>query len=349
MAGQLIQDLRGDGVNVDFLPVDPLLPRPLRPLGRVKYLRTLVKSVFYLRSLIGQVPKHDVVHIFSASYVSFLISPAPAIVVARLFGKPIILNYRSGEAEDHLQRSGRLTKWLLGLADRIIVQSAYLVSVFNSFGLKAVAIPNHVDTSRIPYRERRPIQPKILVARALEPLYNIPCAIRAFQIVRQRFPQAEMTILGDGSQRESLEDLVRELDVGGIAFTGRVERENIPACYDRHDVFLNTSSIDNMPVSILEAFASGLPVVTTRPGGIGGMIRDGENGHLVDLDDHAFAARRIIELLERPDEAVRLARSGREDLRKYSWGAVGSQWRGLYAALVNRPAPDLQEGCSSES
>ena len=335
MAEQLIQDLRGDGIDVGFLPVDPLLPRPLRPLERVKYIRTLLRSVFYLFSLVGHVRKYDVVHIFSASYVSFLISPAPAILVSRIFGKPIVLNYHSGEAEDHLRRSGRLTKWLLDLADCIVVQSAYLVSVFNSFGFKAVAIPNHVDTSMIPYRERRLIRPKVLVARALEQLYNIPCAIRAFEIVRQRFPQAEMTILGGGSQRESLGNLVRELDVGGIVFTGRVERGDIPDCYDRHDVFLNTSSIDNMPVSILEAFAAGLPVVTTRAGGIGCMIRDRENGYLVDLDDHVAAGQRIVELIEHPGEAVRLARAGREDLQKCNWDAVGSQWRELYAKLAN--------------
>ncbi|MCH7989538.1 MAG: glycosyltransferase family 4 protein [Planctomycetes bacterium] len=283
-------------------------------------------------------PHCDVVHIYSASYVSFLISPTPAILVSRMFRKPVILNYHSGEAKDHLQRSGRLTHWILTLPDRIVVQSPYLVDVFKQFGFAAVAIPNHVDISQIAYRERFPLQPKILVARVLEPLYNIPCAIKAFCLIKKKFPDARMTILGDGSQRKSLEHLVRELDVSDIVFTGRVEYEDIPGYFERHDVFLNTSSIDNMPVSILEAFMAGLPIVTTQAGGIGCMIRDRENGHLIALDDHVSAAQRVIELLEQPDEALRLTRSGREELQKYSWDAVSTKWQGLYSALAERSA-----------
>ena len=136
MAHRLITDLRHDGKDVTFLPIDPLLPRMLQPLRRIKYLRTLINWPFYWGTLLREIPRHDVIHVFSASYFSFLISPAPAIVVSRIFRRPCVLNYHSGEAEDHLARIGPLSQWLLSLPDRIVVQSAYLVSVFERFRLR---------------------------------------------------------------------------------------------------------------------------------------------------------------------------------------------------------------------
>jgi len=333
MAQRLLADLKADDVPAGFLPVDPAIPTILRPLERIKYVRTLVRSLFYWVSLFRHVPRYDVIHIFSASYSSFLISPAPALVVARLFGKASILNYRSGEARDHLQRSGRLTKCLMQLATCLVAPSGYLVDVFREFGMEVIEIPNHVDTSVFQHRERRDVQPRILVSRSLEPLYNIECALRAFEIVQKRHPQAELTVLGEGSQRRYLKRLASELRLLNVRFVGRVERNDIAAYYDEADIFLNTSSIDNMPVSIIEAFAAGLPIVTTDAGGIPHLVSDRVNGHLLKINDHDAIANRLIELVEDPDETNRLSRLGKSEVRKYSWMIAGPMWRSLYESL----------------
>src|ERR1041385_7324690 len=103
-ANYLLQHLSHEpGFEVSFVAHNPRLPGPLRLLQRIKYVRTIVTSLVYCINLLLKVPKHDVIHIFSASYFSFLLAPTPAILIARLFGKKTILNYRSGEAEDHLR------------------------------------------------------------------------------------------------------------------------------------------------------------------------------------------------------------------------------------------------------
>ncbi len=333
MAQRLIRDLSADGVDVAFQPVDPALPRVLKPLDNVKFLRTALRSLFYVLALLRHVPKYDVIHIFSASYASFLISPAPALVIARLFGKPSILNYHSGEAHDHLQRSGKLTHQLLQLPDRIVAPSGYLVDVFREFNYSATAIPNHVDTSFIRYRERKAVFPHILISRTLEPLYNIECALRAFAIVQKQHPQSTLTILGDGSQRNYLEQLTSELELENVTFAGSVSRDYIARYYQEADILLNTSSIDNMPVSIIEAFAAGLPIVSTAAGGIPYLIKDRENGHLVDVDDHQTVAQRLLELADNPEEVNRLSRICRDEIRKYTWEAAGPKWMALYQSL----------------
>jgi glycosyltransferase involved in cell wall biosynthesis len=340
MAQQLVQDLQQENVAVEFVPVDPELPQFLRPFENIKFVRTLIRSLFYVISLLCHVPRHDIIHIFSASYASFIISPGPALIIARLFSKRIVLNYHSGEAEDHLRRSGRLTKRLLGLTDCIVVPSLYLARVFATYGFDSVAIANHLDASRIPFRERSRIHPRIIVARTLDALYNIPCALMAFQQLQRKHPQSALVILGDGPHRKHLENLATELGLTNVEFAGFVDRANIAQMYDQADIFLNTSSIDNMPVSILEAFAAGLPIVSTDAGGIPDMVTDRKNGHLVKVNDHLAVAERLLELTESPAEVRRLSRAGQQEIEKYKWEAVGPQWIGLYRHIRGTPGPN---------
>src|SRR5690348_15039447 len=121
-AVRLIKHLKEEpSVAVDFLPVNPRLPGVLRKLQAIKYVRTVTTSILYWLKLLTRIPSFDTIHIFSAAYLSFLIAPAPAILVARLFGKRIVLNYHSGEAEDHLRRWPRTSIPLLQKCDAIVV------------------------------------------------------------------------------------------------------------------------------------------------------------------------------------------------------------------------------------
>ena len=151
---------RVPGVEVELLPINPQLVGPFGWLQRVKYARTFVTELWYLLLLLTRLPRADVVHVFSASYLSFVIAPTPAMLIAKLFRKKVILHYHSGEAEDHFRRWGRTAIPTMRLADRIIVPSRFLVELFGRFDLQAEAIPNFVRTKHIRYKERvrcRPI------------------------------------------------------------------------------------------------------------------------------------------------------------------------------------------------
>jgi hypothetical protein len=130
-ANYLLQHLSREPMfEVSFVAHNPRLPGPLRLLQRIKYVRTIVTSLVYCVNLLLKVPKHDLIHVFSASYFSFLLAPTPAIFIAHLFGKKVILNYHSGEAEDHLRCWPRTAVPIMRLADALIVPSPYLVEVF---------------------------------------------------------------------------------------------------------------------------------------------------------------------------------------------------------------------------
>src|SRR6185503_3783063 len=176
------------------------------------------------------------------------------------------------------------------LADEIAVPSGYLVDVFKQFNLKARAVFNFVDTERFRFRPRARLRPVFLSNRNLEPMYNVGCILRAFAIIQQRFPEARLTIAGDGSKRAELEKLAGELKLRNTEFVGRVPFERMCDLYAAADIYLNSSDIDNMPGSILESFASGLPVVTTEAGGIPVIVTNEETGLIVKRGDHEALA-----------------------------------------------------------
>ncbi len=317
-----------------FIPHNPRLPGPLRKLQQIKYVRTMVTTLHYWLLLLTKVWRYDIVHIFSASYFSYLLSVVPAILISKLYGKRVILNYRSGEAEDHLQHWPLTTKPVMQLADRIVAPSGYLVDVFTRFGLPAEAIFNIVELDRFRFRTRIPLQPKFLCCRLLEPLYNVGLVLRAFQLIQQAYPQASLTIAGDGSQRAELEQLAQTLGLRHVAFRGIVPFEQMPQLYNEHDVCLIGNDIDNMPATILEACANGLPVVTTDAGGIPYLVKHEVSALLVPCGDYAGLAREACRLLEDPELAQLIARQAHLVAQQCTWENVRGQWLKLYMDLM---------------
>ena len=289
-----------------------------------------MNETLYLPSLL-QLRYADVVHVFSASYWSFLLAPVPAILAARGLGKRVILHYHSGEAEDHLARWSSLVHPWLRLADDIVVPSDYLRQVFARHGYRTRVIRNVVDISRFRYRERIPPRPHLLSTRNLEPYYQVENSIRAFALLKALFPDAILTIAGSGSQEEELRRLVSLLGLEGVRFVGAVNPSLLPALYDAADIFVNSSIVDNQPVSVLEALASGLLVVTTGPGDIAAMVRDGDTGLLVPPGDPAAMARAVTSLLDDPDRARQMARRANREIDRYTWTAVRNEWASIYA------------------
>ena len=323
-------------LEVSFLPHNPRLPGVFRSLQRIKYVRTIVTTLYYIALLLWRVRKYDIIHIFCASYYSYSLSAIPALAISRLYGKKSILNYRSGEAEDHLE-TWRTAVPTIRWADEVVVPSGYLVDVFARYGLRARAIHNIVELDRFTYRERRPLRPVFLTSRLLEPLYNVPCVLRAFAIIQEAYPEARLTIAADGFLRQDLETLARDLKLRNAEFIGFVKFEDMPALYDAADIYLSATSIDNMPSSLTESMACGLNVVTTDGGGAIPYIMTNEvTGLIVNRDDHKALAAAAIRLLEDNDFALKLVRKAHESTRKFTWPHIRDQWLDLYRELAKQ-------------
>ncbi len=337
----LVRHWRNDPtVEARFIPIDPEIPRTLRWVERIPLLRTLARTPFYLATLWHGMRDVDLAHIFSASYWSFLVAPMPAWLVARLRRKRTLIHYHSGEAEDHLRRS-RTALGVLRRTDRLVVPSGYLVDVFQKFHLQAEAVPNFVDLSRFTYRNRQRLRPSLVNTRGVHPYYGIDLVVRAFAQVRQKFPEANLCLVGKGASESGLRALAHDLRLNGVEFAGPIPQDTIPGFYDGADIFINASWLDNAPVSILEAFASGTPVVSTAPEGIRYMVEHERTGLLCDPGDWQALAENVTRLLREPQLASRLAQNAYEEVQNNRWEQVRSRWLQVYESLCRQAA---QEG-----
>lgn len=331
------------GLEVGFIPVNPRLPGPLALLQRIKYVRTVVTSVAYFANLIRRVPRYDVIHAFSASYLSYLIAPVPAMLVGKLFRRTVLLNYHSGHAANHFQRWPTAVP-LARLADAIVVPSEYLAHVFRDFGLDASVVFNFIDQDAFAFRARTAFAPVYLSNRNFEPGYNVSCTLRAFGRIQERLPNARLIIAGNGSQEVLLRDLATTLKLRHVEWLGRVEPTRMPALYDRADFYLNSPDVDNMPLSVLEAHMAGLPVVSTNAGGIPFIVEHGATGWLAPADDDAALANGALTLFEDQQLAASIAaRARRTCEERYIWNVVAPQWLRVYAKAVGAAIDESNE------
>ena len=335
-AGLLVANWRNDpDVAAQLIPIDPTFPRGLRWAEKVPVLRTLIREPIYLASLWRGVKDSDVLHIFSASYWSFLIATAPAWLLARRQGKKALIHYHSGEARDHLRRS-RVARAVLRRADRLVAPSGYLVDVFSECGLSAQAVANIVDLSQFHFRARRGLRPHLVCTRGYHPYYRVDLVVQAFAEIQREFPLARLDLVGAGPLERKIRALVKQLGVNHVNFAGVVSRQKIGQCYDAADIFINASSLDNMPVSVIEAFASGTPVVSTAPGGVRYLVEHERTGLLSEPGDARALAQNAIRLLRDPELGFRIAYQAYEECALYRWTVVREQWLELYSVLSGR-------------
>lgn len=326
--------LAAGGTPVAVVPTNV----PLGWISRVPLIRGVLNLGVYLFRLLAALFRSDVVHILACSGLSFFLFTMPAVVLGRLLGRRVVVNYRGGLAESFLEERGAWVLPVLRRCHRLVVPSGYLEAVFVRFGLEPEVVPNFVDLDRFSAPTRGGGS-RILVTRNLEPMYGIDTALDAFQHVRRRVPDAELILAGTGSRKSALEKRVEREGIPGVTFLGRVEAEAIPALYARAHVALNPSRVDNMPISVLEAFAAGVPVVSTRAGGVPHLVTDNVNGLLAGVGDARGLAARILRCLRRPDLVQGLARAGRASAASFSLEAVQKIWQSIYrqeAGLVEK-------------
>ena len=324
-------------IDISFVAVDPPVPRVLSWAERVPGLRTILREPIYFWRLWRGLENVDVAHIFSASYWSFLLAPAPAALFAKMKmkrrGSKTLINYHSGEARDHLRRF-RSATFVLSRADKLVVPSGFLVDVFREFGLSASAVPNIVDLSQFRYRERVPLRPHLICTRGFSTYYSVDVVVRAFALVKKEYPEAQLDLVGNGPLEGDVRKLAADLNLSGVNFTGVVSHREIGQYYDQADIFINASWLDNMPLSVIEAFAAGTPVVSTSPECMPYLVQQERTGLLSPVGDEKALAANVIRLLRDPALASRLAQNAHHESRNYTWEAVREQWLSTYRELV---------------
>lgn len=335
---QLAKLLREEGATVDLIQVN----RPYSPhwIGRLKGIRAVFRLFPYILHLWRSANEVQLFHIMANSGWSWHLFAAPAIWLASIRGKPVVINYRGGEADSFFNKAFSWIKPSLSRADAIIVPSGFLEAVFAERRFSTSIVPNIIDLSRFMAESSNEVSlktnfPRIIVTRNLELIYDNATAVRAFSIVKRTFPAAKLVLAGSGPEREALEKLVTGLDIAdAVTFTGRVENEGMAALYRSADIMINPSLVDNMPNSVLEALASGVAVVSTDVGGVPYLVEHEKTALLVPAQDPQAMADAILVLLNDPAKAKQMRKAGIESVQQYAWPNVRDRLLGIYREVL---------------
>ncbi len=331
---QLSELLRAAGAQVELVQTNA----PYQPAwaGRIPVLRAAFRLLPYAAGLWRAAGRADVCHVMANSGWSWHLFAAPAIWIARARGVPVIVNYRGGEAATFLERSQALVRWSMKRCAALAVPSGFLAEVFQRFGMASQVVPNIVDLQRFRPADAAPRgSARLLVARNLEPIYDNATALRAFALLSRARPDATLTVAGSGPQLAELQALAAELGVSGrVTFTGRLDRDAMAAAYREADVLLNPSLVDNMPNSLLEAMASGVPVVSTDVGGVPFIVTHERTALLVPAASPEAMAAAAARVLDEPGLAPALRAAGLAEVGRYTWPQVAPRLAAVYRAAV---------------
>jgi glycosyltransferase involved in cell wall biosynthesis len=338
---QLARLLADSGLAVEVVQVNA----PYRPqwVGHVRGLRAVFRLFPYLGQLWRSAGRCNLFHVMANSGWAWHLCAAPAVWIARMREIPVVVNYRGGQAEGFLQRQIAWVRPTLQRATIIAVPSAFLKSIFAKHGFDTEIVPNAVDLERFFPADQLPGRMHIVITRNLEPIYGIETGLRAFGAIHAELPEARLSVAGIGPQRAQLEKLAKDLGIDhAVRFTGRLDGDALPAFYRTADLMLNPSTIDNMPNSILEALASGVPVVSTDAGGIPHLVRNDHTALLVPPGDPEAMAAAVLRVLRDTGLAARLRAQGRQAAQAYAWPRVRDLLFTVYARALGIPVSGLR-------
>lgn len=301
---ELLRDLlRQDGVDVEIFSLKgSFFHRVLSPLRLL---------------LFGH--RYDVFHIHACSFRGFF----PAVVgisIGRLLKKRILLTFHGGGFGEFVGQYKHFVKFYLQKTDVNIVLSQFIGDIFDEYGLHYIVMPN-IMKERSVFRTRERIYPSFICIRSMTPPYNIPCILKAYARFKVHYPEATLTLLGDGSERSKLEQYVEDEHIQDVCFVGRVPNEEVYSYLDKSDIMLSSALVDNMPLSLLEGFCAGLLVISSKVGGVPYMISDGENGYLFESDSDTDLERKMILAIENQDLSKSMIQVAYKGMNSYSWSA----------------------------
>lgn len=308
---------------------------------KIPQMRFLGIIVFWLKALpLLKRLKPDMVHGQSTTMgiVGFL--------AKKLLKKPYTVYARGSEVYLPWLFKTPISKLVLRRADVVIALTEDMKTEMQKIYSRDVAvIPNGIDLesyedlpTKEASRQRLALNNNdkiILFVGTLRPVKGLKYLIQAMNIIRQKDTKARLMLIGYGEERQSLEGLVKELDLGDrVTFVGKVPNEKVPEYMSASDVFVLPSVSEGFPVVILEAMASGLPIVATKVGGLPEIVKDGESGFLVEPSNPEQLADRVLTLLKNEDSRQRMIMNNRNKVQQYSWENTVGQLEAIYSRVV---------------
>jgi len=288
----------------------------------------LLRLIDMIRFLIKNRNKADVVMIDVYSRQGYWY----AILIAKMahfYGIPYINLLHGGNLPVRLKRSTRISKKLFGQAAHNVSPSIYMQNIFLEAGFRAEYLPNFIEIEEYPFHLRTVVSAQLFWLRSFHKIYNPLLAIKVLKTLVNKGLDAKLCMVGpekDGTFKETLALAKKLKVVDRLKIAGQLSRKEWIKISDEYDIFINTTDFDNHPVSVLEAMAFGMPIVSTNVGGLPCLIDNEINGLLVPHNDEVVFADAIIDLVTNPQKAFDLSSNARKKVETFTWNALKDKW-----------------------
>jgi L-malate glycosyltransferase len=323
---------KGNPTGIDYLGEKLLLThKVLRFSDAANSVVRLAEMVFGFLRNAGRA-KLILIDTYSSMgfYYAFILG-----VMARLFRVPYIPILRGGNLPLRLKMNPRSSKFYFGKAKRLVSPSSYLEEAFSNWGFDQIEyIPNHIDLPHYPFQKRIKTELRILWVRSFHEVYNPKMAVDLIKVLNSDGENASLCMVGpdkDGSMG-TIKKYIRDQGlVNCIQIVGKLKKQEWIEFSREYDLFINTTHVDNTPISLIEAMALGLPIVSTSVGGIPFLLSDGQTGFLVPDNQPEVMAEKILELKNDSSLYQKVALNARVEAENFSWEITRSKW----AKLIN--------------
>ena len=291
--------------------------------NRLLRLADMLQCVFRRRH------EYDVAQVEVYSYAAFIWAEAVCALLRRL-GKPYILTLHGGQLPEFATRHPGRVRRLLNSARIVTTPSRYLHDGMLPYRADLFSLPNAIELDAYRYRLRQGASPSLVWLRAFHEIYNPTLAPKVVKLLVEKYPDVHLTMVGpdkgDGSFQRTQEEAARLGVADRLTLPGGVPKTDVPAWLTHGDIFLNTTNVDNTPVSVIEAMATGLCVVSTNVGGLPDLLEHDRTALLVPPNDAAAMANAVTQILRDPLLAAHLSGSARSWAEAYDWSAVLPMW-----------------------
>jgi glycosyltransferase involved in cell wall biosynthesis len=200
-------------------------------------------------------------------------------------------------------------------------------------------LPNPISLAAYVFRPKQLLKKRLVWIRSFLPVYNPFLAVKTMAILRARHPDVTLEMYGPDFQsgtREAVREMSVQLGLRDcVRLFDAVPKSEIPRILERGDIFLNTANRDNAPVTVIEALASGLCVVSTNVGGVPFLVQHNQDALLVPPDDPEAMAAAVETLWFDPDLVQRLRDGGRRKAMAHDISLVGKMWQSIFMEMYN--------------
>lgn len=253
-------------------------------------------------------------------------------VICNILNIKYIPILHGGDLPNRVNRSRSFSNLIFRSSYINIAPSNYLIDKLKNFNYKIKYIPNNIEISNYKFKSRVNLKPKLLYVRAFSEVYNPQMAIYVLDKLIKNYPNAELCMVGpdrDGTFDE-VKKLTEKLELtNNVKFMGKMSKKDWWKLSEEYDIFINTTNFDNTPVSVMEAMALGLPVITTNVGGIPYLLEDKKDSVFVEKNDIDSMYLEIRNILENQKTSQQIIRNARKKVESFDWNVVKNDWISL--------------------